>query len=163
MMAANTTIETIRRIANTMSRLESVSTTLTTSLREASTKHQQSACLAACEFAVERSGIDSPIIQHALQAMRNSQPVPPEIKRELKSLEQRLDDEYFHLQEAAEAGNASEDAWKRAFSHARATSALVFAAGEDAFEAASEAIYEASATVDDNRELIAVVTKVLDA
>jgi len=149
------------KILNTMSRLESVSSSLAASLRQVLDRQQRAACLAACEFAVEHSGVSSPVVEQALQALRQSMPIAPQVKRQLEALTQRLDDEYFDLQEAAENGTASEDEWKRAFSQARAASALVFAAGEDAFEAASEAIYEATATVDDNSELVAIVAKAL--
>ena len=39
--------------------------------------------------------------------------------------------------------------------------ALSFAGGEDPFEAATEAIYEAAATVDDKRELVAIIESML--
>ncbi|MFM7038313.1 MAG: hypothetical protein ACKO2L_11390 [Planctomycetaceae bacterium] len=149
------------KTSNTMSRLESVSRSLAASLRQVSDRQQRAACLAACEFAVEHSGVDSPVVEHALQALRQSKPVAPQVKRDLEALTQRLDDEYFDLQEAAENGTASEDEWKRAFSQARAASALVFASGDDAFEAASQAIYEATATVDDNSELVVIVAKAM--
>jgi hypothetical protein len=144
-----------------MSRLETISSSIAVSLSQASETRQRAACLAACEFAVEHSGVNSPVVEQALQALRQSNPVAPQVKRELEALTQRLDDEYFDLQEAAENGTASEDEWKRAFSQARAASALVFASGEDALEAASEAVYEATATVDDNSELIAIVANAL--
>ena len=149
------------RNINTMSRLETISSSLAVSLRQASEIRQRAACLAACEFAVEHSGVDSPVVEQTLQVLRQSNPVAPQLKRELEALTQCLDDKYFGLQEAAENGTATEDEWKRAFSQARAASALVFASGGDAFEAACEAIYEATATVDDTSELVTIVAQAL--
>jgi hypothetical protein len=149
------------RETDTMSRLETISNSLVNALRHASENRQRTACLAACEFAVAKTGVSSSAVEQALQLLRASQPIPAELKQDLDALTQRLDEEYFDLQEATEDGNASEEEWKRAFSQARAVSALAFAAGEDAFDAATEAIYEATATVDENEELLAIVLKAL--
>ena len=83
-------------------------------------------------------------------------------KATLDGLAGRLDDEYFELQEAAEDGKATADDYMRPFGQARAVSALSFAANRDAFEAATEAIYEAATATDDKDELIADVMKTLE-
>ena len=144
-----------------MSRLETISNSLFTALRHAPENRQRAACLAACEFAVENTGIKSSTVDQALQLLRSSKPIPAELKQNLDTLTQQLDEEYFDLQEAAEDGNASEEEWKRVFSQARAVSALLFASGENVLDAATEAIYEATTTVDDTQELLAVVLKAL--
>lgn len=146
---------------STMSRLETISKSLATALHHAPANRQRAACLAACEFAIAQTGVGSPAVEQALRMLRSSQPISAELKHALDTLAQRLDEEYFDLQDAAEESDATEDEWKRAFSQARAVSALVFAFGENAFDAASEAVYEATATVDDNQELLAIVSKAL--
>ena len=149
------------RSNGTVLRLESVSTSLVTALRHAAEIRQRAACLVACEFAVVQTGISSSTVQRALQLLRALKPIPAELKQGLDVLTQQLDDKYFDFQEAAEDGNVSEDEWKQVFSQARAASALAFASGENAFDAASEAIYEAAATVDEPNELLSIVLKTL--
>ena len=132
-----------------------------TALRHAPENRQRAASLAACEFAVAHTGLVAPVVEQTLCTLRASRPISAESRHALETLAQQLDENYFDLPEAAEEGNAPEDARKLAFSRARAASALAFAADENALEAASEAIYEAAATVDDNKDLLAVVSKAL--
>ncbi|MES2788383.1 MAG: hypothetical protein V4719_02095 [Planctomycetota bacterium] len=133
-----------------------------TALRRAQESRQRAACLAACEFAVATTGISSSAVVQALQLLRVSQPISAGLKHDLGTLMQRLDEEYFDLKEAAEERNASESEWKRVFSQARAASALAFASNENAFEAATEAIYEATTAVDDREELVGIILNALD-
>ncbi len=144
-----------------MSRLAIVSGSLASALRRASVDQQRDVSLKACEFAVERSGVCSPIVDQVLQLLRASRRVPSEWIHDLQALTQRLDNEYFDLQQAADEGRTNDDEWKRMFSQARAASALMFASGADAFEAASEAIYEAAATVDPSSEFLASISRSL--
>jgi hypothetical protein len=83
-------------------------------------------------------------------------------KADLDALIVQLDDEYFGLQEAAEEGRANTADYLRLFGQARAVAALAFAGGEDAFQAATESIYEAVATTDNKDELSIHILSVLD-
>jgi hypothetical protein len=138
-----------------MTRLDTISTQLVTALRQASEERQRSACLAACEFAVQRVGINSPVVADALQTLRAKEPLATNQKAALDALAGKLDDEYFELQEAAEDGKATDDDYMRPFGQSRAVTALSSAANRDAFEAAAEAIYEAATATDDRDGLIA--------
>jgi hypothetical protein len=86
----------------------------------------------------------------------------PKEKSDLDALAAQLDAEYFALQEAIEEGRASTNDYMRPFGQARAVAALSFAGREDAFQAATEAIYEAAATTDDKEELFAHILSVLE-
>jgi len=145
-----------------MKRLDILSTQLAAALRQAPEERQRAASLTACEFAVQRTGVESPIVEGALQMLRDSKPFPPDHKVALEALAGRLDDEYFGLQEAVEEGRATVDDYMRAFGQARAVTALSFAANRDAYEAAYEAIYEAASATDDKEELVAAVRKMLE-
>jgi hypothetical protein len=81
----------------------------------------------------------------------------------LDALVARLDDEYFDLKEAAEEGRNSSGDYTLRFGQARAVAAVSFAGGENVAEAATEAIYEAVATVDDPAELTTLIRSVLSA
>ena len=79
----------------------------------------------------------------------------------LDTLVAQLDDEYFQLQEAEEEGQASSEDYMRVFGQARAVAAVAFAGGDDPFEAATEAIYEAAATTDNQGDLVAQIEEAL--
>lgn len=145
-----------------MRRLDTLSTRLAVALHQASEERRRSACLAACEFAVQRTGVESQVVDDGLRMLRASKPLPPDYKLALDALAGRLDDEYFGLQEAAEDGRATVGDYMRPFGQARAVTALSFAANQDAFEATSEAVYEAASATDDKEELVAAVMKVLE-
>jgi hypothetical protein len=145
-----------------MSRLDALSTRLADALRRASEESRRSACLAACEFAVQRTGIESPLVVDALRSLRSLKPLSPDDRDALDALAGRLDDDYFGLQEAAEDGRATVEDYMRPFGQARAVAALSFAAARDAFEAANEAIYEAASAVEDKQSLVATVLKALE-
>jgi hypothetical protein len=85
----------------------------------------------------------------------------PEEKAALQALSAQLDEEYHTLQEAAEEGRASVDDYMKVFGQARAVAALCFTGSEDAYCAATEAIYEAAATTDDRAELSRCILPVL--
>jgi hypothetical protein len=96
----------------------------------------------------------------AIQKVQLSHPVIDEIVSSggrggaLASVVEELDAAYFGLQESRDAGGASEDEVRRAFSLARAASALDFAARGEPLEA----LYEAGTATGDWAQLGALVT-----
>jgi len=144
-------------------RLDSVAADLVAALREASEERQRAACLVACNFAIESSGVRSPVVQDAMRMLRSSRPLLPRYKVELDELVAQLDDEYLRLQERVEEGQSATDEYMKFFGQARAVAALSFAASDDAFQAAVEAIYEAAATTDEKDELFSEIWKTLDS
>jgi hypothetical protein len=117
--------------------------------------------LAASEFAISHTKLKHPVVEKALKQLHAGGVLGPVEKAELESLSAQLDEQYHALQEAAEEGHASIDDYMRAFSQARAVAALCFTGSEDAYRAASEAIYEAAATTDDRAELSRHILPVL--
>jgi hypothetical protein len=144
-----------------MTRLDSLSADLADKLRRASSAKQRAASLAASKFAIARAEVEHPLVEKALEKVRTAGVLTPKEKAELDALAAQLDEEYFALQEAAEEGRASTDDYMRLFGQARAVAALAFAGGEDALQAATEAIYEAAATTDDKEELAALIQSAL--
>ena len=145
-----------------MTRLDALSPQLADALRLASEESRRSACLTACEFAVQRTGIESPLVFDALRSLRSSKPLSSHDRDALDALAGRLDDDYFGLQEAAENGRATVGEYMRPFGQARAVAALSLAADRYAFDAANEAIYEAASAVEDKQGLVAAVFKALE-
>ncbi|RKT22483.1 hypothetical protein B0G69_5947 [Paraburkholderia sp. RAU2J] len=78
-----------------------------------------------------------------------------DLKDRLGALTDQLDEYYFQLKEQADEAVDSADRerftseYRDYFGKARALAALSFAGGQDGFEAATEAIYEAGASVAD--------------
>jgi hypothetical protein len=146
-----------------MLRLEDLSPELVASLRTASVAQQRAASLAACEFAVSHANIKHRVVEKTLTKLRATGVLNPKEIGEIESLRAKLDDKYFDLQAAAEKGGGKKDEYLREFGKARAVSSLCFAGIENPFEAATEAIYEAAATIrdDDKSELFCLVESVL--
>lgn len=144
-----------------MTRLETLSPELSSALRRASSAKQRAASLVASEFASARAKIEHPLVERALAKMRAGGFLTPKEKAELNALAAELDEEYFALQEAAEEGRVRTEDYMRVFAQARAVVAMVFAAGEDALQAATESVYEAAATTGDKEELIALIRSAL--
>jgi hypothetical protein len=144
-----------------MTRLETLSPDLAGTLQRASVAKQRAVSLAASEFAISHAKVEHPLVQRALEKVRAAGALTQQEKAELDALAAQLDEEYFALQEAAEEGRASTDDYMRVFGQARAVAALACAGGEDALQAATEAIYEAAATTDDKEELAALIQSAL--
>jgi hypothetical protein len=144
-----------------VSRLETLLPDLAGTLQRASATKPRAASLAALEFVIARAKVEHPLVQKALEKVRAAGVLTPKDKAELNALAAQLDEDYFALQEAAEEGRASTEDYMRLFGQARAVAALSFAGGEDALQAATEAIYEAAATTDDKEELTALIQSAL--
>jgi hypothetical protein len=145
-----------------MTRLETLAPDLADKLRRASPMQQRAAGVAATAFALAHAKLEHPLVEKALATLRAGGVFTPPDKAQIDALLARLDEEYFELQEAAEEGRASTDDSLRRFSQARAVAALSCAGNEDAFAAATEAVYEAAATTDDKEELVALIESVLE-
>ena len=144
-----------------MNRLHTLSSDLVVKLRRASTAKQRAAGVAAGELAVAKAKVEHPLVAEALRQLRAGHVFTPREKAEVDALVAQLDEEYFNLQDAADAGRADANDYLRAFAKARAIAALSFA-GSDAPEAAADSIYEAAAAMgDDKAELFSLIESVL--
>lgn len=147
-----------------MSGLALLSQELDTKLHRATSAKQRAASLVACRFALAKAGVEVPVVAAALSELRAGRVFPPSLKAQLDSLAEQLDEQYFDLKNAAEAGTADPKQWQDMFAKARAVTALSNAGEEDAYKAAGESIYEAAFTMqDDNKqELLGLVEAALE-
>src|SRR5262245_9858055 len=120
---------------------------LDTKLYGASSNKQRAASLVACQFAMAKALVDAPVVATALAELQAGRVFPSNVKAQLDALAENLDNQYFELKEAAEAGSADPKGWQAMFAKARAVAALSNAGDEDAYKAAGESIYEAAFTV----------------
>jgi hypothetical protein len=133
-----------------MTRFENQFPDLAAKLKQASVEKQRAVCLAACEYAVARAKIEDPLVMEALGKLRAREVVTIKHKRELEALVEKLDSEYFELAGAFNEGRASLDDYQEPFSKARAVASVLYAFHNNAYNAASEAIYEAEAVTDED-------------
>jgi hypothetical protein len=133
-------------------------------LRRASPDKQRAASLAACQFALTNAPVKAPIVATALAELRAGGVFPLRSKIELQTLAEQLDEQYFELKDAAEAGTADPRQWQQTFAMARAVMAICNAGDEDPYKAAGESIYEAAfVTGDDNKSaFLALIGGTLD-
>jgi hypothetical protein len=144
-----------------MTRLETLNPELAEKLRAASENKRRAASLAACEFAISQSMIDEPLVREVLDTLRWSSSVASTKLKQVEALMTRLDERYFDLHDATEDGRAAPAEYLRFFSQARAVSATLFACKENSFEAATEAIYEASHVAEDQVKLFTQIEATL--
>ena len=128
----------------TASRLNTIAPDLDDLLRTIPPGFRVYAGWEAARWAVERVGLEHPIIAGALRA---------EYSESVPVLAAELDDRYLELLGLSEAGDDISPKAQTAFSHARAAAAIVFAAEDQA----EEAVYEAALATDAVAELRPVV------
>lgn len=145
-----------------MSRLRTIAPDLEDQLRRATAQRQRALAIAAARYALRVMSVDDGQFVHVLSALDRNGVLSPEDKRTLNELVEKLDDEYFALSDSTESENAVTGPALLAFRKARAVSAVLFAGNDDSFDAASEAIYEATATTDDQREFFKFIEGVLN-
>lgn len=143
-------------------RLETIDSKLSKRLKQVPSRQLRIAALAVFEAALERIGLRDPTIDKGLEALRSERDYDPQLRKQVKSLVERLDEIQWNLQDMREEGNASESQYLAAFSQARIANALYFALDRDAYVAATETIYEANAAVDDLEGLKKIISSILN-
>jgi predicted transcriptional regulator len=138
-------------------RLELVDPDLSKRLSRMTEMQLRAVALAVSRFAVERTGLSDAIIDRGLAALHEGRYGDPQLRSQLWSLVESLDEIQWDLQDAIDEGRASQDEYEVAFNRARAAHSVYFAQDPDALEAALEATYEANAATDDLAGLRAAV------
>ncbi|MFB2897465.1 hypothetical protein ACE1CI_31495 [Aerosakkonemataceae cyanobacterium BLCC-F50] len=142
----------------TENRLELLDRDLSTLLKKASVSQQRNAALIASQFAIERTNLNDPIVSQALKAIELGNFGDESLREKIEALVNQLDEIQWDLQEKMDAGEAELSIYLTTFQQARSANSLYFALDADAFNAATESIYEADAATDD---LAALKQKVL--
>src|ERR1043165_6254516 len=127
----------------TATRLGSVNRYLADLLARADDVHQRRAAEVAAEFALDHSGLTDGRIDVVVRAIRSGSPVNTSDREAVRQLSTELDEIQWNIQGQLDSGNATQDEHLRAFSLARAATALYYAADPDPKEAALESVYEA--------------------
>lgn len=142
-------------------RLDTVARDLVELVGSAGDLERRRAAVAAAEFALERSGLRDQRADDGLQAVREGRVGDSPERSAVEALATALDERQWDLQDRVASGEAPSVEHLDAFGRARAASSVFYAAEADARTAALEAIYEASAVVDDVDDLRSVVVPLL--
>jgi hypothetical protein len=138
-------------------RLNSKNPGIVQRLKQATKEQQRNAAIAAAEWALHQSNLGDAELMGISSKIRIVDAISPGDKVKLEVLIEQFDDEYFQAQDEG----LEEAEYLDKFSKARAVSALLFAGGDDAFNAAAEAIYEALVSTQNDSQLLDLVTKIL--
>lgn len=124
-------------------------------------------CFRVCEYAVTANGPRHSVVQEALWYLKLRREYRHGLLEELNEMVNCFDGEYFSLKEQAESNEGADERDSLSmlsdeyFRKARVVAALRAAADTDPFEAATEAIYEAAASMDKNEIMFDFVMSIL--
>ncbi|MCF5469833.1 hypothetical protein [Pseudomonas syringae] len=142
-------------------RLETVDKELLDRLKKSTIEQQKKSAIAACELALKMSEVDIPDAIACLESIQSGNLLSSEKINKLEIIIARLDEQYFDSKHNTDRPLNAKSL--QFFSQARAISALIFLGREQSLTAASEAIYEASSSVDDGTIIFEKVRSVLSA
>lgn len=133
--------------------LSFVDATLPDRLNAAGPEAQRAVARNVALAAAEHTGLDDERLASVLALLRADAAEVPDLTAVNAAVED-LDNAAFDAQERLDDGIGTEDDYARAFTRARAATALVAAFADDPTEAAEDAIYEAYHGTDENMELL---------
>lgn len=136
-----------------MSRLQSIAPQLAHRLGASSPTANHRVSRLAAEFAVSTSGVSHAELLRLFDRLCSEQQLDSTAANKLTNIVESLDEAAGQIQDKVEAGTASPDEYVVAFDFARGAAAVAYAVAGNA----SEAVYEASATIDDPESLWALV------
>jgi hypothetical protein len=139
-------------------RLDLIDPELSAMLQHLSARQLRHITATVCNLALERTGVRDPVIAAAMEALKTGQDGGVSLRERLGFLVERLDQKQWDMQDAVDAEHAKNDAYIHAFAQARATHAVYFALDADPFTAATEAIYEAHAAMNDSDGIRSVMS-----
>ena len=129
-------------------RFQLVSNGLVDQLTKATVDEMRLVCVAVCKSALDRTGLDDPVLQDAVARLKEGKFGDQTVIVRLEKLVEELDEQSFAEQHRFEWGEGDENTYRAVFSKARAANAVLLSFGDDPFEAAAETMYEAGAAVD---------------
>lgn len=142
-----------------MKHLQTLAPKLFVRLEKADEKSLRTVCYRVCDYALAANRPVDPLVEEAIVFLRFGSKYRQGMLVELDDLMNRLDEKYFELNDRAdemvespgrEQLLAESDEY---FRKARVVAALRVADDSDAFEAATESIYEAAASIDNKTEI----------
>ena len=142
-------------------RLNTLSSELVAMLKNCNIEKQRLVSLLACKAVLKLNHVENMTVISSVNFLEKNRFLTDQQRNDLDYLVAELDNQYLKIQENP-TDDDSEVKSLLYFGQARAISALSFAGMEDAFIAASEAIYEASMSIDDQEVILTLVKSSLD-
>lgn len=143
------------------SRLERIDPELFDRLRRASPIQQRAAARAACRFALDSNDLVGPIIDAGWEAIESAEYGNSRPRAQLKAFVSQLETIERRARDCVDSGQASRGQYIVAFRRAHAANSIYYALSSDAFEAATESVYEANAATSDVQGLIQAISSAL--
>lgn len=150
-----------------MKHLEQLAPDMYAMLKRADASHLRIACCRVCEYVVSYNKVTGSDIDEALAVLRSGGNYDQDLIDRLEIVMNHLDDQYFDLKDRADEVDDGLDKiqltslYKEYFRKARAVAALNFSANSNSFDAATEVIYEAAASVPDKNLVFDLVLGIL--
>ncbi|WP_155740797.1 hypothetical protein [Burkholderia territorii] len=150
-----------------MKHLEQLAPDVYAMLQRADGSHLRMICLRVCEYAVSYNRIVDLAVDESLNCLRLGVDYPKNLSERLDAIVNDFDDRYFELKDRVDEAENDEDCaqltvqYREHFRKARAVAALQFSANQNSFDAVTDAIYEASASVPDKELIFSLVRKLL--
>jgi hypothetical protein len=135
---------------------------VTSALEHASSEELRAIALQSCRIALGKSGLESPLISEALNALESGLLDNAYLREKVNGLVEELDNEAWDLQDAWEEGSAKREEYLLAFAKARSANAVYFALHSSPNIAAAETLYETYYATDNLEELKSIVEQILD-
>lgn len=126
-------------------RLELLDQSLARRIIESSPVEQRRVAVAVARFAIEHTSLEDPMVARGLDVLHAASIGDADLRREIMSRVEALDEIQWDLQDAVDEGRASEAEQLAAFERARAANSVYYALSLDPLEAALESTYEANA------------------
>ncbi len=142
-------------------RLATVEASLSDDLTRRTPRQLRRIAAAAALLAIRRTGLSDPRLNDALFLLHSGNSGEDE-QWVVDRLTEELDEKACDIQEQADAGNVSQQAYLEMFSRARAAAAVGFALGGNPLESALEAVYEAHAAIGDLDAIKSVIRLALE-
>ena len=145
----------------TKSRLNTESKRLSKILRSASEDDRRDIVLDICKLALAQAKLKDIIFKDAIKVIEKGKPANTELNKKLDQITDMLDEKYFKLQAAYEAGSEPEHKYLIAFKKARAAAAVTMAARDSQITNALDAVYEAYFAIEDESTMLEIANKIL--
>jgi|GEM_PF-6674924 len=134
-------------------RLETIEPQLVNLLKSVAPKTRRDMVVLAIREAGRNLQVDSGLLSGAVEALCGGRKVDSEAVAQLSDFRDRLDDEYFGLQEETDSTGQDRN-YMVPFSQARFVSAVLIACEDNSLENAMDAIYEALMAVGDRGHMV---------
>lgn len=122
--------------------------------------HIHTLIIAVCKLTIERSGLENPLTEQALNQLQERKYNNQKLIENLTNLTEKLDEAQWDLLEKMKEGEQIEEEQTKIFKQARTANTLLIAISDDSLETTLETVYESIAATDDINTIKALMNNV---